>query len=242
MGLQCWGLTGQELTARFSRFRPQRAASAYAGTASYVAPCRLPFLACEPAVLTPALALIARTFPQCPVVGVLPSVQILDSYERTLDEVPASETYEHSEMLMYKAQVRGGQDRKGRVGCVGMQIVSTGHIPVLLVLQDAHVRGTDNKGDRAGGACRLTRGVCASRDFPALDGQVCGASCTCVSTAGGTATEGRTHHHVHRCGTKALNQHSCLLIVLCSSAPTRKVWGDTHAFQPVALPRGGLIV
>mmetsp|Transcript_486 Transcript_486/g.1020 ORF Transcript_486/g.1020 Transcript_486/m.1020 type:complete len:894 (-) Transcript_486:3118-5799(-) len=33
------------------------------------------------------------------------AVQVLESYEKTLDEVPASEAYEHSEMLMYKAQV-----------------------------------------------------------------------------------------------------------------------------------------
>ncbi|KAF8055089.1 NAA15 [Scenedesmus sp. PABB004] len=38
-------------------------------------------------------------------------VQILSAYESTLDEVPASEAYEHSEMLAYKASVlaEGGQ-------------------------------------------------------------------------------------------------------------------------------------
>ncbi len=30
---------------------------------------------------------------------------MLDQFERTLDEVPASEAYEHSEMLMYAATV-----------------------------------------------------------------------------------------------------------------------------------------
>ncbi|GIL62302.1 hypothetical protein Vafri_16585 [Volvox africanus] len=33
------------------------------------------------------------------------AVQVLDQFERTLDEVPASEAYEHSEMLMYAATV-----------------------------------------------------------------------------------------------------------------------------------------
>mmetsp|Transcript_31747 Transcript_31747/g.90154 ORF Transcript_31747/g.90154 Transcript_31747/m.90154 type:complete len:895 (+) Transcript_31747:199-2883(+) len=33
------------------------------------------------------------------------AVQVLDSYEGTLEEVPASEAYEHSEMLLYKATI-----------------------------------------------------------------------------------------------------------------------------------------
>lgn len=31
--------------------------------------------------------------------------QVLDEFERTLGEVPASEAYEHSEMLLYAATV-----------------------------------------------------------------------------------------------------------------------------------------
>ncbi len=53
--------------------------------------------------------------------------QVLDQYERTLDEVPPGEAYEHSEMLLYAAGVmaEGGRPQEAldyldkRKVCVG---------------------------------------------------------------------------------------------------------------------------
>eukprot|EP00878_Enallax_costatus_P026121 GHUV01028000.1.p1 GENE.GHUV01028000.1~~GHUV01028000.1.p1 ORF type:complete len:125 (+),score=33.39 GHUV01028000.1:1025-1399(+) len=40
-------------------------------------------------------------------------VQILSAYESTLDEIPASEAYEHSELLSYKALVLAEGEQAG---------------------------------------------------------------------------------------------------------------------------------